>query len=125
MEEMRQFKTTAILPTTIHTVLCRWISVILISRIWYFGLSVVMNCTCTAWCYEGTSSSSSPSWEAGNYTATQEPPSILWNPKFHYCVHKSLPLVPILSQIDPVHTIPSYLPKLYFNTVHPPMSWAS
>jgi hypothetical protein len=23
MEEMRQFKTTAILPTTIHTVLCR------------------------------------------------------------------------------------------------------
>jgi hypothetical protein len=49
----------------------------------------------------------SPSWEVANCAATQELPSILQNQKAHYHVHKSPPLVSILSQIDPVHTIPS------------------
>jgi hypothetical protein len=34
-------------------------------------------------------------------------PAILRNLKFHERVHNSPPLVCILSQIDPVHTIPS------------------
>jgi hypothetical protein len=54
----------------------------------------------------------SPSWEAANCAATQELPSILWNPKVHCRVHKSPPLFPILGQIDPVHTIQSYLSKI-------------
>jgi hypothetical protein len=50
-----------------------------------------------------------PSWEAADCGAIQERPSIVWNQKVHYRAHKSSPLVPIPSQIDPVHTIPSYL----------------
>jgi len=44
-----------------------------------------------------------PVWDADRFSASQEIPLILWNPKFHYPVHKCPPPVPFLSQIDPVH----------------------
>jgi hypothetical protein len=56
--------------------------------------------------------------EAANCAATQEHPSILWNPKVHYRVHKSSPPVPILSQINPVHTTPSYLRSISILSTH-------
>jgi hypothetical protein len=35
------------------------------------------------------------------------------------------PPVPILSQINPIHTISPYLSKIHFNIVQPPTSWSS
>jgi hypothetical protein len=54
-----------------------------------------------------------PSWEANNWSFTQEIPGILCT----FQVHKSPPLMPIPSQRNPVHTLQSYFFNVHLNII--------
>ena len=58
----------------------------------------------------------SPSWKLA---ARQEIPCILWKRKAHYCIHKCPPPVPILNQLDPVHTPTYHFLKIHLNIIIP------
>jgi len=61
----------------------------------------------------------SPSWKVNRFSASQEIPRFLWNPKFHYSSHTCSPPVPILSQLDRVHNPTSHFLKIHLNIIFP------
>jgi hypothetical protein len=67
--------------------------------------------------YTNNSMRKSPSGEANSCSDSHEHTRILRNPNVHCRFHKRLLSVPVLSQMNTVHTTIAYLFKIYFNII--------
>ena len=67
----------------------------------------------------------SPTWEANQFSASQEIPRILFNPNVHCRIHKCPPPVLILNNIDLAHSFTSHLLKIHRNIILPSMAGPS
>jgi hypothetical protein len=63
----------------------------------------------------------SPPAESDSYSATQEIPSILWNPMFHHRLHNIPSTDCAVNSISPVTTLTFYFCKIQFNIILPSM----
>ena len=59
----------------------------------------------------------SPSWEVNQFSASQQIPRTLRNPKVHYRIHKYPPPNPILSHIVPAHALTTHSLNIHINII--------
>jgi hypothetical protein len=67
----------------------------------------------------------SPYSEDNSRSAGKKVFHLLWYPKFHYLDYNRPPLIPILSQFHPVHTLTSSFFKISINIILPSTCWFS
>jgi hypothetical protein len=58
-----------------------------------------------------------PSWKLPVTQLLKNFPDTFWNPKIHFLFHKSLPFVPILSQMNPIRINPLDSNKFHINII--------
>ena len=57
------------------------------------------------------------SLEARSHSYSKEIIRVSWNPKVHYRIHNSPPLVPIPSLLNPLHTFKLSFSEVHFNII--------
>lgn len=63
-------------------------------------------------------------WKANSFSANQDIPHTLQNLNIHYYIHRSPPITPVLSQINPDQTLPTSFFKKNTDGILPIM-WCS